>query len=173
MASRQAAAPQSLSSQATSTQNRRVLSIRNFMVISEQAAFSTINGALEIRISAMLESTRRRSEMSPSPEAAAIIACRLIRERRYAASNATYRSYLSLRRKDFLNADLVNAVLTTQVNQMDVKSFPTMGRKLPPLQAIRRAAVDRRFACSRLSQPCLPGSSSRRFRNAHHHHHGF
>ncbi len=25
------------------------------------------------------------------------------------------------------------------------------------------------FACARLSQPCLPGSSSRRFRNAHHH----
>jgi hypothetical protein len=26
-----------------------------------------------------------------------------------------------------------------------------------------------RFACARLSRPCLPGSSSRRFRNAHHH----
>jgi hypothetical protein len=26
----------------------------------------------------------------------------------------------------------------------------------------------RRFACARLSRPCLPGSSSRRFRNAHH-----
>ena len=25
------------------------------------------------------------------------------------------------------------------------------------------------FACARLSQPCLPGSSSRRFRNAHYH----
>jgi hypothetical protein len=59
-----------LSPQATSTQNRRVLSIRIFIkVISEQAAFSTINGALEIRISAMLESTRRRSEMLQSPEA--------------------------------------------------------------------------------------------------------
>jgi hypothetical protein len=46
------------------------LSIRIFIkVISEQAAFSTINGALEIRISAMLESTRRRSEMLQSPEA--------------------------------------------------------------------------------------------------------
>ena len=31
------------------------------------------------------------------------------------------------------------------------------------------STLPRRFACARLSRPCLPGSSSRRFRNAHHH----
>ena len=45
-----------------------------------------------------------------------IKACRLIRDRRDAASNATTGS--SLRREDFLNTDLVNEMLTTQVGQM-------------------------------------------------------
>jgi hypothetical protein len=31
------------------------------------------------------------------------------------------------------------------------------------------STLHQRFACARLSRPCLPGSSSRRFRNAHHH----
>jgi hypothetical protein len=32
-----------------------------------------------------------------------------------------------------------------------------------------RIGVLQRFACARLPRPCLPGSLSRRFRNAHHH----
>src|SRR5215475_4305636 len=31
------------------------------------------------------------------------------------------------------------------------------------------STLRRRFACARLSRPCLPGSLSRLFRNAHHH----
>jgi hypothetical protein len=66
----------------------------------------------------MIESTKTGSEMLQSPQAAAIKACRLITDRRDAASNATYRVLLILRRKDFLNTDLIDEVLTAQVNQM-------------------------------------------------------
>jgi|SRR5215470_1001820 len=31
------------------------------------------------------------------------------------------------------------------------------------------STLPQRFACARLPQPCLPGSSSRLFRNVHHH----
>jgi hypothetical protein len=65
--------------------------------------------SMKIRISAMIESTKTGSEM---PEAA-------IKE--IAGTQPLMlptSSYLSLRRKDFLNTDLVNEVLTTQVNQM-------------------------------------------------------
>src|SRR5262245_56925223 len=33
---------------------------------------------------------------------------------------------------------------------------------------MRISTLPQRFACARLSRPCLPGSSSRRFRDAHH-----
>ncbi len=44
------------------------------------------------------------------------------------------------------------------------KGHPPVSTSSNPLSTLRRW-----FACARLSQPCLPGSSSRRFRNAHHH----
>ena len=40
----------------------------------------------------------------------------------------------------------------------------------PVLTSSKRFSTHQQwFACARLSQPCLPGSLSRRFRNAHHH----
>jgi len=61
---------------------------------------------------------------------------------------------------------------------------PTRRMSLGPYQGIARArpagrvtprfrhqlsTLLQRFACTRLPRPCLPGSLSRRFRNAHHH----
>jgi hypothetical protein len=42
------------------------------------------------------------------------------------------------------------------------KDHPPVLTSPTPLSTLRR-----RFACARLSRPCLPGSSSRRFRNTH------
>ena len=44
------------------------------------------------------------------------------------------------------------------------KGHPPVSTSPNPLSTRQR-----RFACARLSQPCLPGSSSRLFRNPHHH----
>ena len=45
------------------------------------------------------------------------------------------------------------------------------GGRVPPVSTSPNplATLHRRFACARLSRPCLPKSLSRRFRNAHHH----
>ena len=49
----------------------------------------------------------------------------------------------------------------------------SLSRKMgqPPVltSSNRISTLHRRFTCVRLSQPCLPESSSRRFRNVHHH----
>src|SRR6266699_766243 len=50
------------------------------------------------------------------------------------------------------------------VQILEAGSHPPVLASSNPLSTLHR-----RFACARLSQPCLPGSSSRRFRNAHHH----
>src|SRR5206468_8884848 len=77
-------------------------------------------------------------------------------------------------------------VLTFRTKAWSSFAPPTCRMPLGPYQGIPRAdpggrvtpvltspkplsTLHRRFACARLSRPCLPGSSSRRFRNAHHH----
>src|SRR5712692_8014698 len=52
----------------------------------------------------------------------------------------------------------------------DISQADPGGRVTPPVLTSPNplSTLHRRFACARLSQPCLPGSSSRRFRNAHH-----
>jgi hypothetical protein len=47
--------------------------------------------------------------------------------------------------------------------------IPKVGSTLGFDIVLRLSTLRQRFTCVRLSRPCLPGSSSRRFRDAHHH----
>jgi len=82
---------------------------------------------------------------------------------------------------------IAGQVLTFRTRAWSIFAPPTRRMPLGRSQVILRASSRRmghppvltspnristllqRFACARLSRPCLPGSSSRRFHNVHHH----
>src|SRR5712692_8083731 len=59
-----------------------------------------------------------------------------------------------------------NSTPKTPAESTDVSSL-RVGN--PPMATNPISTLQKQFACARLSRPCLPGSSSRLFRNAHHH----
>ena len=67
----------------------------------------------------------------------------------------------------------LRAAYTPDADRAVFRQPPNSSRKLgqPPVLTSSNpiSTLQQRFACARLSQPCLPESSSRLFRNAHHH----